>query len=328
MLFVLERGRRAVDREGSCRVDVAAEPESGDHAGARRTRATRSGQVGTPSSLQLSATRSERRRADLRRQRPAAGLVDQRDDAARSAARRPRRAPSTWSSPRATASTRRRRQLRLDDRRSGAAAVLKPPPPPAPMLRRRRGNLHGQRHGRHERAVQVGLRRRHAGHAPGRLEPTVTHTFAQPGIYYVTVTATTIAACRAVADHRPDRAPAAHREPADRVRATSRSRPRAAGNPRVGGEPGQRLGQRVRRRHQREARRDHGRHRAAHARRRAERPDLGRRTSSGARSASSTRRRCAVAQTIALPRASQPFGIAFAPTGSARSSRSRHRRSC
>ena len=101
--------------------------------------------------------------------------------------------------------------------------------------------------------------------------------------------------------------------------ATSCSRTaRRRQRPALGREPGQRQRQRVRRGDRRRGSpRSRSALRRARVARRAGRPRLGRSTRAAPASASSTPSTLAVVQTITLPRASQPFGLVFAPDGSA-----------
>ena len=81
----------------------------------------------------------------------------------------------------------------------------------------------------------------------------------------------------------------------------------------VGGQPGQRLGQRVRRRHPRQAGRGERRPGTALDCTRAQRPACGWSTSAAATISVINPATRTVTQTIALPRGSQPYGVAMSP---------------
>ena len=179
-------------------------------------------------SLQLVGQRPERRRAGLWRHRPAAGPVDQRDH-------RPdhRHADHGRQLQRRRRGQRRRqqraRQLRLDHDRRPACGRSIPLPSPAPQLAGGTATFTASDQ-RHQRALQLELRRRHAGDRLFSPSPTVTHIYTKPGIYYVTVTVIDDSGCRRAADLPADGPPAAHREAPDRVEQHRRSRTATGAN--------------------------------------------------------------------------------------------------
>ena len=141
--------------------------------------------------------------------------------------------------------------------------------------------------------------------------------YAAPGLYTVTVTATD-ALGRVETLFFTQAIYAAPSRRRGRAFAQRRARkPRRRQCARVGGEPGQRQRQRVRRRHPRQAGRDRGRRRAAHASRWRPTAHLGHQQAARASiSVVSPTHAGGGADGDPAARA-QPFGMAFAPDGSA-----------